>query len=219
MNKWQKKIINHTQVDPRTLTPHPDNPRKHTTEEMALFRERVSKQGELDEIKVSIKTRHIINGHMRHQIAVEDGETHVWVTWLDLNPEEELEALFFYDQFAKMAVWDVDKTLEVLDKMPEMEGHSQQLIEQIERDMAGLSTSDLDVSDDDLLNELLDDDDNEDEFSSLGIKGVGAGSKGGDFFKVFLDDTEYEEVYLILKRLGKASGLKEGQNIMIFTAG
>jgi hypothetical protein len=214
--RWNKRIVGHSQEDPRTLIPHPDNPRQHNEEEKAIFRERVRQQGELDEIKVAYASRRIINGHMRREIAIEDGEPQVWVTWLDLKPEEELEALFFYDQLSKMAIWDTDKTLEALGRMPQMEAHSEAFLAQLEQEMKNLSASvsEDDEEEDDLLDDLLDSEEDDEGFASLGA--TGKGNKGGNFFKVFLGESDYDEVLLLLKRLGKTNGMKDGQNLMIF---
>lgn len=69
--------------------------------------------GWIDEVKVSIDSGLVVDGHMRASLAISRGET-VPVCYLKLTPEEERLALATYNPIAALAVPDEEALNRVL---------------------------------------------------------------------------------------------------------
>lgn len=89
-------------VDPRTLKPHPLNPKIHPDAQKAALKGALGEIGWIDTIKVNVRTGLMIDGHERREQALAAGET-VPVTYVDLSEEEERLAITTLDPIGQMA--------------------------------------------------------------------------------------------------------------------
>lgn len=97
-------------VDPRELQPHPDNWRVHRDDQRESMEAALDELGNLDRLIVNRRNNRIIDGHLRHQLALERGDATVPVQWVDLDTdEEESAALALFDSLGRMAVEDPAK--------------------------------------------------------------------------------------------------------------
>lgn len=111
---YQNKIVGHELVDPTQLLANPLNFRIHTNVQKQAMRGMLRDIGWLDEIIVSQRTGVLINGHMRVDIALTDGEPLVPVRYVDLSEDEENLALATFDNIAALAGTDRDQLNDLL---------------------------------------------------------------------------------------------------------
>ena len=105
---YQDRIVDiERNVDPKTLNPHPYNFRIHQKPQIDTMDDIMNEIGVIDGIKASVKTRNVIDGHMRTKMFIEKNQLIPLVIWLDLeNEEEERRAILLFDEIGKMARTD-----------------------------------------------------------------------------------------------------------------
>lgn len=106
--RWRNRIVGYEEVDPRTLKPHEQNWRTHPGEQRVAMAGILDDVGVADAIKVSKRTGRILDGHLRHDLAIREGERTVPVLWLDVSEAEERKILATHDAVAGLAGIDQD---------------------------------------------------------------------------------------------------------------
>lgn len=122
MDDWRSRIVGFSSVAPDTLTPHPQNPRKHPPKQRRLLVEVIRAGGVVGPLIVNKSSGHIIDGHLRHDVALEIGVPKVQVIWIDIPESEELAYLATFDQIGSLAVNDTDMLASVLGSVGGMAG-------------------------------------------------------------------------------------------------
>src|SRR5687768_492532 len=84
--KWKSRVVGRADVDPRKLKDHPLNWRVHPDTQQRVMRDFIQTVGVLDDIIVNKRTGHIIDGHQRKQLAIDNEESTVGVLYVDLSP-------------------------------------------------------------------------------------------------------------------------------------
>jgi hypothetical protein len=113
--RFQTRIVGHGNVAPEQLLANPNNFRVHSQAQQKAMRSTLAAVGWIDEIIVNTVTGHVINGHMRVNIAMRDGEPTVPVRYVELSEEEENLALATFDPISAMASHDKDVLESLLD--------------------------------------------------------------------------------------------------------
>jgi len=108
MAKFKSRIVGHEDVPPDQLLANPLNFRVHSKQQQTAMKSMLESIGWLDEIIVNSRTGHVINGHMRVNIAMRDNEPTVPVRYVDLTQEEENLALATFDPISGLASHDKD---------------------------------------------------------------------------------------------------------------
>lgn len=90
-------------VDPSTLHPHPENPRRHDD---ATIRRSIEDHGLIDVCVVQRSSRTILGGHGRWENGVAAGATRVPVLWVDCDDDEAEEILLVLNRSADNASYD-----------------------------------------------------------------------------------------------------------------
>lgn len=103
---WQNMIVGHDLVDPRTLIPHPQNPRRHPVEQTNALAGSLDELGWIDEITVNRTTGTVTDGHDRIKLAIERGVALVPVRYVQLSIEQERKALLYKDAIGALATYD-----------------------------------------------------------------------------------------------------------------
>lgn len=106
---FENKIVGHEMVPPDQLLANPLNFRVHSHIQKDHMRAMLKEIGWLDEIIVNRNSGVVVNGHMRVDIALTDGEPVVPVRYVDLTEEEENLALATFDNVAALAGTDRDQ--------------------------------------------------------------------------------------------------------------
>lgn len=107
--KWKNRIVRSGEVDPKTLVPNPDNWRKHPKYQEQTMAGILDDIGWIQDVIVNEHTGHLIDGHLRVEIALKNKEPLVPVKYVDLTEEEERKALVTFDPIAAMI--ETDKEL------------------------------------------------------------------------------------------------------------
>lgn len=130
--KWRSRIVGRADVDPRSLKNHPLNWRIHPETQQAAIRDGLEQIGVIDDIIVNKRTGHILDGHGRKDLAIQNEEPTVGVLYVDLNEEEERLALAMYNPLAELAATDPDKLSELLGLVDRSGGPLDDLLAELE---------------------------------------------------------------------------------------
>jgi len=106
---FQNRIVGHEDVDPMTLKGHVKNIRTHASAQRRLLESALDELGHVGKIVVSQRTRRVLNGHLRVELAIGRDEQTIPVTWIDVDEDEELIVLAFFDQIGEGAEIDPAK--------------------------------------------------------------------------------------------------------------
>jgi len=100
---WQNSIVSYGDVDPATLTAHPENWRQHPRRQADALGAVLSDVGWIAPVIVNQTTGHLLDGHLRLDLARARGEATVPVAYVALTPAQEAEALLTFDPLAGLA--------------------------------------------------------------------------------------------------------------------
>jgi len=108
---WQNRIVTTepSDVDPMTLRGHTKNIRTHASAQRRLLEAALDELGHVGKIVVSQRTQRVLNGHLRVELAIGRDEETIPVTWIDVDEDEELIVLAFFDQIGEGAEIDPAK--------------------------------------------------------------------------------------------------------------
>jgi hypothetical protein len=100
---WRNRIVGHADVVPGELVPNPRNWRAHPDDQQRAVGGALTEVGWVAEVLVNRTTGHLVDGHLRVELALARGEHTVPVTYVDLNEDEERLVLASLDPLAAMA--------------------------------------------------------------------------------------------------------------------
>lgn len=103
---WRNRIVGHGEESPEQLLAHPQNPKIHPIKQQTVLDGVLSDVGWITECIVNTTTKHVIDGHARIELAISRGEPTVPVTYVELDENEELEALVTFDAIGTIAFVD-----------------------------------------------------------------------------------------------------------------
>jgi hypothetical protein len=110
---WKTRIVGTGEEDPEQLLANPANWRIHPTAQRSALAGVLDRVGWIQNIVINKATGHVVDGHLRADLAVQLGETRVPVLYVELTEEEEMLALAALDPIAGMAVPDPEKLVEL----------------------------------------------------------------------------------------------------------
>ena len=150
-DQWRNRIVGNGTEDPKVLlaTRHEMNWHEHPPSQRERMRGILSRLGWIDEVIVNVNTKHMINGHMRVEEAVETGQPTVPVRYVDLTEEEELEALATFDTIGLLARTNA----QTLRKLRDMASNNLEAIAEIGDESAATVKSVIDQAP--MLNQTL----------------------------------------------------------------
>lgn len=103
---WRNRIVATEERDPRTLVPNPRNWRRHPRRQAEAMRATLGTLGWVAPVVVNQTTGHIVDGHLRCELAAKLGVATVPVAVVALTVEEEQAALATLDPLGDLAVAD-----------------------------------------------------------------------------------------------------------------
>jgi hypothetical protein len=106
--RWQNRITGYGTENPAKLKAHSANWREHPGAQRAAMRSVFSTIGWTQNVVLNKRTGNTIDGHLRVELAIEDKEPRVPVTYVDLSPEEEKVSLASFDSLGSMATTNTD---------------------------------------------------------------------------------------------------------------
>lgn len=86
---WRTRIVGHADVAPADLVPNPRKWRTHPAEQQAALSGALSEVGWVAEVLVNRTTGHVVDGHLRVDLAVARKEPTIPVTYVELSEDEE----------------------------------------------------------------------------------------------------------------------------------
>lgn len=139
---WRNRIVGHAEVAPGDLVPNPQNWRLHPKFQSEVMAELLGEVGWVQDIIVNQRSGHLVDGHLRLDLALRRGEPAVPVKYVDLDEDEERRILLTLDPVAALAVADRGVLDELLSHIGESSDAVQQLIASVAAS-AGLPLSGL----------------------------------------------------------------------------
>jgi hypothetical protein len=100
---WRNRIVGHADVAPAELVPNPRNWRAHPDDQQRAVSGALSEVGWVAEVLVNRTTGHLVDGHLRVELALARREPTVPVTYVELGEDEERLVLASLDPLAAMA--------------------------------------------------------------------------------------------------------------------
>lgn len=103
---WRSRILRHAEVAPEELIPNAGNARRHPKTQQKALNGLLSTVGWVQSVVVSERSGMIVDGHLRHDLALRNGAATVPCVYVDLTEDEERMMLAAFDAVGGLA--DVD---------------------------------------------------------------------------------------------------------------
>lgn len=126
---WRSRIVGQGDEAPDQLMANPRNWRIHPKAQQDALAGALDQVGWVQRVIVNRQTGHLVDGHLRVELALSRGEPTVPVEYVDLTPEEEGLVLASLDPIAAMAGQDDEKLRQLI---AEVEFDSKALEEALE---------------------------------------------------------------------------------------
>jgi DNA modification methylase len=150
---WRNRIVGHGEVDPATLRASPANWRSHPTAQQRALSGALGEVGWVAQVIVNRTTGHLVDGHLRVELALARHEPTVPVVYVELNPDEEAVVLASLDPIGAMATVERDALAELLARTETADADLQSLLTDL-ADRNGIRST---TGDPDLVPDLPDD--------------------------------------------------------------
>jgi DNA modification methylase len=111
---WRNRITGHDVVAPSSLLANPDNWRRHPSRQARALAGAMGEVGWVAQILVNRTTGHLVDGHLRLELALARGEPTVPVAYVELSEAEERLVLASLDPLGAMADVDRDALAQLL---------------------------------------------------------------------------------------------------------
>ena len=112
---WRNRIVGTGEEAPDQLLANPKNWRIHPAAQQGALASVLDDVGWVGQVLVNRRTGHLVDGHLRVELALSRQEPSVPVTYVDLSESEEALVLASLDPLAGMAVADAGKLRELLE--------------------------------------------------------------------------------------------------------
>jgi DNA modification methylase len=105
---WRNRIVGSGEEAPEQLLANPANWRVHPKEQQRALAGSLSEVGWVQQVLVNRTTGHVVDGHLRVELAISRGESMVPVVYVELSEGEERLVLATLDPLAAMATAEKD---------------------------------------------------------------------------------------------------------------
>lgn len=139
---WRSRIVDHAEVAPGDLAPHPENWRLHPKLQAKALDDLLSEVGWVQDIIVNRQTGRVLDGHLRLELARKRNEPSVPVKYVEVSEAEERRILLTFDPVSALAVADRDTLDRLLRETGEASDAVQRLVDSVAA-RAGLPVSGL----------------------------------------------------------------------------
>lgn len=126
---WRNRIVGHGDEPLDQILFNPANWRVHPKAQQVALEGVLSEVGWVQDVIVNRTTGHLIDGHLRCQVAMRNGETTIPVVYVELTEDEEAIILASLDPLAAMAATDKVKLEELLHQVHSDDERVQQMME------------------------------------------------------------------------------------------
>ena len=111
---WANRIVGHGEAAPQDLLPNPANWRAHPAHQRSALSEVLAAVGLVQSVIVNRSSGHLVDGHLRVELAKASGQPSVPVVYVELDEDEERIILASLDPIAAMASADREALAELL---------------------------------------------------------------------------------------------------------
>ena len=132
--RWQNRIVGHAEVAPGDLLANPRNWRVHPKLQGDALRGILAEVGWVQDVVVNRRTGHIVDGHLRVSLAIQQGEQAIPVKYIDVSEEEEALLLATLDPLGALASTDGDALDALLQTVQSDDGGIASLLAELSAD-------------------------------------------------------------------------------------
>jgi hypothetical protein len=131
---WANRIVAHGEEAPEDLLPNPANWRAHGAAQQSALSSVLGEVGLVQSVIVNRTTGHLVDGHLRVELAKAEGQPTVPVVYVELSGDEERLILASLDPIGAMASADREKLSALLATIERKDAVMQALLERIARE-------------------------------------------------------------------------------------
>jgi hypothetical protein len=123
MADWKNRIVGHGEESPEQLLANPKNWRTHPKEQREALAGALQEVGFVQSVIVNRTTGHLVDGHLRVELALERSAGTIPVAYVELTEEEEDLVLTTLDPIGALAGIDAAKLKELIETLnPDTDG-------------------------------------------------------------------------------------------------
>lgn len=126
---WRNRIVGQGEEAPDQLLANPLNFRLHPKRQQDALSGALKELGWIQQVIVNRITGHVIDGHLRVELAISRGEPTVPVVYVELSPDEEKLALATFDPISAMAGVDREKLDDLLSDVRPSDSMLQEMLD------------------------------------------------------------------------------------------
>lgn len=141
MSEWRNRIVGEGHEAPDQLLANPANWRIHPGHQQDVVGSLLERVGWVRQVLVNRTTGHVVDGHLRVQLAMRRDEASVPVSYVELTLEEEREVLAALDPVTGLAATDGEQLRALLTDVGETSPALDELFRQLADD-AGFTLGD-----------------------------------------------------------------------------
>lgn len=104
--EWKNRIIATGEENPEQLLANPANFRRHPKHQQDALRSVLDNVGWVQDVIVNRTTGHLVDGHLRVELAMRHNAESIPVKYVELSADEEALILATFDPIGSMAVAD-----------------------------------------------------------------------------------------------------------------
>ena len=121
---WTNRIVSHGEEPPDKLIANPNNWRLHNASQQGALSQILGEVGLVQSVIVNRTTGHLVDGHLRVELAKAQGQPTIPVVYVELSEDEERIILATLDPIGAMAEVDRGELAELLEGIenPELAG-------------------------------------------------------------------------------------------------
>ncbi|MCL5942762.1 MAG: DNA methylase [Actinobacteria bacterium] len=109
MPEWRNRIVGSGEEDPAQLLANPLNWRGHPVAQREALRGVLREVGVVQEVIINRRSGFLLDGHLRVDLALEDGQNTIPVKYVDIDQAEEALILATLDPLAALATANTEK--------------------------------------------------------------------------------------------------------------
>ena len=130
-NAFKNRIVGIGAEDPEQLLANPGNFRAHPGRQREALIALLDEVGFVAPVIVNRTTGHLVDGHLRVELALSRDEKAIPVSYVELTEDEERLVLATYDSVGDLAFSDKDRLRELLDSVTSSEAAVQTLLSSV----------------------------------------------------------------------------------------
>ena len=143
--QFKSRIIGSGYESPENLLANPENWRIHPKYQQDVLKGVLDEVGWVQNVIVNRITGHIVDGHLRVQLALRENQTEIPVVYVELNPDEERKILALIDPIGGLATTDQEMLNDLIAQIETDNEAIQELLD----DLADLTDEDPPVEGED----------------------------------------------------------------------